>query len=122
MAFGRFAAKPLARTLDCLARPWRSALTLYRVVVRPGGAAQRPGRLVVFYFRFRNPASSPRVFPKVKEYLPRLLGAAALILVARANLDRVLAAQRRAGRDRSGQHLDLPAARQDRRGIVVVEI
>jgi hypothetical protein len=36
MAFGRFAAKPLARTLDWLARAWRSALTLYRVVVRPG--------------------------------------------------------------------------------------
>jgi hypothetical protein len=46
---------------------------------------------VVFYFRFRNPASSPRVLPKVKEYLPRLLGAVALVLVARANLDRVLA-------------------------------
>jgi drug/metabolite transporter (DMT)-like permease len=38
----------------------------------------------MFYFRFRNPASWPHVFPKLKEYLPRLLGAAALLLVAGA--------------------------------------
>ncbi len=39
---------------------------------------------VMFYFRFRNPASWPHVFPRLKEYLPRLLGAAALLLVAGA--------------------------------------
>ena len=37
---------------------------------------------VMFYFRFRNPASAPTVFPGLKEYLPRVLGASALLLVA----------------------------------------
>ena len=37
---------------------------------------------VMFYFRFRNPASAPHVFPKVKEYLPRALGASVLVLTA----------------------------------------
>ena len=39
---------------------------------------------VIFYFRFRNPASAPHVFPRVKEYLPRLLGGSALALIAAA--------------------------------------
>jgi hypothetical protein len=39
---------------------------------------------VMFYFRFRNPASSPHVFPRLKEYLPRALGAAVLLLTASA--------------------------------------
>jgi hypothetical protein len=37
---------------------------------------------VMFYFRFRNPASAPTVFPGLKDYLPRVLGASALALVA----------------------------------------
>ena len=41
---------------------------------------------VMFYFRFRNPASSPKVFPRVKEHLPRLLGSLVLLLIAAASL------------------------------------
>jgi hypothetical protein len=37
---------------------------------------------VMFYFRFRNPASAPHVFPWVKEQLPRALGASVLVLTA----------------------------------------
>ena len=39
---------------------------------------------VMLYFRFRNPASAPHVFPKLKEYLPRALGASVLVLTALA--------------------------------------
>jgi hypothetical protein len=39
---------------------------------------------VLFYFRFRNPASAPHVFHRVKEQLPRALGAAVLVLIALA--------------------------------------
>jgi hypothetical protein len=39
---------------------------------------------VMFYFRFRNPASAPHVFHRVKEQLPRALGAAVLVLTALA--------------------------------------
>lgn len=39
---------------------------------------------VMFYFRFRNPASSPHVFPWIKEQLPRALGASVLVLTALA--------------------------------------
>jgi hypothetical protein len=39
---------------------------------------------VMFYFRFRNPASAPHVFHRVKEQLPRALGAAVLVLIALA--------------------------------------
>jgi hypothetical protein len=35
---------------------------------------------VMFYFRFRNPASDPNEMPKVKEFLPRILGALALLV------------------------------------------
>src|SRR4030095_8919116 len=41
---------------------------------------------VMFYFRFRNPASSSKVFPRLKETLPRLLGSLALLLIAAALL------------------------------------
>jgi hypothetical protein len=41
---------------------------------------------VMFYFRFRNPASAPHVFSQVKEYLPRALGASVLVLTALALL------------------------------------
>jgi hypothetical protein len=129
MTFARFAAKPLAKPLGCLARAWRRARMLYQVlllvrfsvllgivcglvlffndqaqdVLRVLGEDADWGRVawfvlatllsalvawwsarVMFYFRFRNPASWPHVFPKLKEYLPRLLGAAALLLVAGA--------------------------------------
>ncbi|HEX7081521.1 MAG TPA: hypothetical protein VF329_10940 [Gammaproteobacteria bacterium] len=47
---------------------------------------------VMFYFRFRgNPASSPRVYPRLKEHLPRLIGASALGLIAVALLEASLA-------------------------------
>ena len=39
---------------------------------------------VMFYFRFRNPASDPQVFPWLKEQLPRALGASVLVLTAMA--------------------------------------
>lgn len=41
---------------------------------------------VMFYFRFRNPASRPDVFKTLKEHLPRALGAAALLLPSAALL------------------------------------
>jgi hypothetical protein len=41
---------------------------------------------VMFYFRFRNPASAPHVFRRVKEQLPRALGAAVLVLTALAQV------------------------------------
>ena len=37
---------------------------------------------VMFYFRFRNPASASHVFPRVKEQLPRMLGFAAFVFIA----------------------------------------
>jgi hypothetical protein len=37
---------------------------------------------VMFYFRFRNPASASQVFPRVKEQLPRMLGFAAFVFIA----------------------------------------
>jgi hypothetical protein len=37
---------------------------------------------VMYYFRFRAPASAPHVFPRLKEYLPRALGASVPVLTS----------------------------------------
>jgi hypothetical protein len=54
----------------------------FLVAVVLGAAVAWWSARVMFYFRFRNPASAPHVFPKLKEYLPRALGASVLVLTA----------------------------------------
>jgi hypothetical protein len=58
----------------------------FLVAVVLGAAVAWWSARVMFYFRFRNPASSPHVFPMLKEYLPRALGASVLVLTAIALL------------------------------------
>jgi hypothetical protein len=61
--------------------PDRRVLWLIGAALASAGVAWWSAR-IMFYFRFRNPASAPTVFPTLKEHLPRVLGAWALALVA----------------------------------------
>jgi hypothetical protein len=65
--------------------PDRRVLWLIAAALASAGVAWWSAR-IMFYFRFRNPASAPTVFPTLKEHLPRVLGASALALVAIALL------------------------------------
>jgi hypothetical protein len=59
---------------------WRIAW-LVAATLAGAGVAWWSAR-VMFYFEFDNPASAPGAFPRVKEHLPRAIGALALVLVA----------------------------------------
>ncbi len=61
--------------------PDRRIVWLIATTVASAGVAWWSAR-VMFYFRFHNPASAPTVCPRVKEHLPRAIGASALVLVA----------------------------------------